>query len=58
MENNNFIMTSNQDTAERLKCLGFDLLIDGKDNKWVFMNNGTITFSAMPDIVYTNKLFF
>lgn len=52
----NFIMTTNSDTAERLKCLGFDLIID-KDNKWIFMNNGTITFSSMPDVVYTNKLF-
>lgn len=52
----NFIMTTNLDTANRLKCLGFNLLSDS-ENKWIFMNDGKITFSEMPDVIFTNKLF-
>lgn len=55
MNKTNFVLTSDEETMNKLKSLGFTLM--GKDgNLWRFMNDGKQVFSDDKKIIYTNKL--
>lgn len=56
MNNNKFIKTTNKDTYEIMKKLGFNL-ISSSENEWVFINEpNKIVFGNVDDIIYTNIL--
>ena len=50
-----FIVTTNANTAEVLKRLGFSLISDTSE-RFVFLNNKNIVFSKFDDVVTTNIL--
>ena len=58
MSKGNFIKTSDEETARKLRDLGFYELAKEGD-KWVFANMPTnVDFSADKNVVYTNVLTF
>ena len=55
MNKTNFVLTSDEETKNKLQSLGFTLI--GKDgNLWRFINDGKQVFSDDKKIIYTNKL--
>lgn len=57
-KNKNFIATSDQETYQKLKDLGFqEINFDGK--RWIFLNDkANFAFDDNKDVHYTNKLCF
>lgn len=51
----NFIKTQDEETALKLKALGFQEL-KKEGSFFVFINNGKQNFANNKNIVYTNKL--
>lgn len=52
----NFIRTTDEETANMLISQGFQLIEKG-NGSWTFLNNGTTRFSKTGNLVYTNALF-
>ena len=59
MQKKNFIRTSDEDTAEKLRKAGFTELKESSTSSYCFLNDGKLTFSSEDEqnIVYTNKLY-
>ena len=55
MEEKFFIKTSDAETAETLRKLGYHEL-ESQGKFFVFINDGFVTFSDQKNIVYTNIL--
>lgn len=51
----NFVKTSNKETAEKLRQLNFTEL-PKQGNFFVFINNGKMLFEEEKEIIYTNKI--
>lgn len=54
-----FIHTSDEETAEKLRELGYEEL-PKEGTQWVFINNSNLTFSSEDDMKlnFTNKITF
>lgn len=52
----NFIFTTDKETADKLKTEGF-ICVEDKKNAWKFLNNLNSNFSNNKNIAYTDKLF-
>lgn len=54
-----FIHTSDEETAEKLRQLGYEEL-PKEGSQWVFINNSNLSFSSEDDmkVNFTNKLTF
>ena len=52
-----FLMTNKKESADKLKSLGFECIID-TDNFWEFINNEKIKFSNIDGVHPTNKMLF
>lgn len=54
-----FIHTSDEETAEKLRQLGYEEL-PKEGSQWVFINNANLSFSSEDDmkVNFTNKLTF
>lgn len=53
----NFLYTTSEITKQKLIDLGYEQVEQGIEGRWLFINKGTLTFSAKDEVVYTNKLF-
>lgn len=51
----NFLFTTNKDSAELLEKMGFTLL-SNSNNMWTFLNNKSLVFTNIKDVVPTNKI--
>lgn len=54
---NNFIRTTDKETADKLRNLGFKEIKTSESNVFMFVNDKTVTqFSSDKNISYTNNL--
>lgn len=52
----NFIKTSDSNTAEKLKNEGFTLLNKDINGFFTFINDGKMLFNDEEEIIFTNKI--
>lgn len=52
---NNFVRTSDSETADKLLKEGFTL-VDKSNGYWTFINNKNITFEDKSKVHYSNQL--
>lgn len=57
MKNEKFITTTDEQTAETLKQLGYTLL-SFSANRWTFINDVVATFDKKENVNYTDVLTF
>ena len=51
-----FIVTTSEDTANRLQQIGFKL-IQHYGNQWTFLNDSKLTFSNIKNVSFSNTIF-
>lgn len=52
-----FIMTSSEETANKLLSMGYTL-ITNENNKWIFLNNNpSMNYAELKEVVLTDKMF-
>jgi hypothetical protein len=55
MKKENFVCTSDEATANKLKECGFTL-VEESSNHWKFLNDANHNFESMPEVTFTNML--
>lgn len=50
-----FLITNNPESAEILANMGFTML-SKSNNSWVFLNDKTMVFSNLNNVLQTNKI--